>query len=325
MPFPVLKPLLVSAAVLIAGLLGLTLVSDSGSRGGKSQTGIDDDSEVPIRGAIVGGACCSPAGRPILYVTDPLGSHLEQLPIGALGGYFPAWAPDGSSIAFTASSGGATGTDIYLLKMEGFQVVQLTDRVGTESAPSWSPDGTQLAFEGSTKGSTSIFVMKADGSLVRQVTSGLGADHAPTWLGRTEIAFNRNLSSNVDLLYSIRSDGTRLTRLTAGRSDLQPVAARTGEKVAFLRKGEKSNSYDVYVLDVPTEGIQRITKGPGDEASLAWSPDGSQIVVCRSGGGDKPPMARTFSLQLLRVEGGSPQHVLTVEHAPCLGLTWKPN
>ena len=103
-----------------------------------------------------------------LWLMQPDGSHQTPLVSGDGAQYFPAWSPDGATLAYT---GGATAnldagpTDICRISLNDGQVTNLTDTEGTsELAPSWSPDGATLAYTSITDDGSTIFVMAADGS-----------------------------------------------------------------------------------------------------------------------------------------------------------------
>ncbi|HIC54184.1 MAG TPA: hypothetical protein EYO97_10165, partial [Gemmatimonadetes bacterium] len=53
---------------------------------------------------------------------------------------YPAWSPDGASIAFAYQG------RIWLVPVEGGVAHQLTSGPGYHSQPSWSPDGRSIAF-----------------------------------------------------------------------------------------------------------------------------------------------------------------------------------
>src|SRR5215212_4025254 len=53
----------------------------------------------------------------------------------------PAWAPDGSKIAFTRNN------QIYLMNADGSGQTRLTSNNGIDTTPAWSPDGRKIAFE----------------------------------------------------------------------------------------------------------------------------------------------------------------------------------
>jgi Tol biopolymer transport system component len=67
--------------------------------------------------------------------------------------YDPAWAPDGSRIAFTSNRGGDYG--IWLVGAEGAaEPSPVATGEGNAYMPSWAPDGTRLAFASSRTGTS---------------------------------------------------------------------------------------------------------------------------------------------------------------------------
>jgi TolB protein len=112
--------------------------------------------------------------------------------------YDPAWAPDGTWLAFAARANGRT--DVFAMRSTTSATgagrigppIQLTS-IGTARAPAFSPDGKQLAFLAIAPGSNSFDLWVADlemdaaGALVpgqpRQITQGmaLDADSGVAW------------------------------------------------------------------------------------------------------------------------------------------------
>ncbi len=74
----------------------------------------------------------------------------------------PAWAPDGSRIAFLHQVGSSGDSQIYVMNADGSNVVQRTNAGWYNPSPPWSPDGTRIAFSSSRYGQYRIYVMRVD-------------------------------------------------------------------------------------------------------------------------------------------------------------------
>lgn len=110
-----------------------------------------------------------------------VGHVLTDLPGGALD---PAWAPDGSWLAFAGRDGYAI--DVYVARPDGSSLTRLTSDGFLARSPAWSPDGQHLAYLSNKTGFFEVFVvdvrLDGSGSLVasnpRQLTQDLHVDAA---------------------------------------------------------------------------------------------------------------------------------------------------
>jgi Tol biopolymer transport system component/uncharacterized protein YraI len=95
-------------------------------------------------------------------------------------GYDPKYSPDGSSIAYDALTGG--NWDVFVMKADGSDVVQLTTDPHADYSPDWSPDGSQLVFVSERDGWSNLYVMNADGASQRALIDTKDvAEESPAW------------------------------------------------------------------------------------------------------------------------------------------------
>lgn len=138
----------------------------------------------------------------------------------------PSWAPDGLSLAFTATTATPDGwqSDIYRIRLSDGRFRRLTFTPRTkEFAPDWSPDGRSIAFtkQNQRQHKFGIAVVRpfAEGLrwLVINPLSGSGyTDVNPSWSPDSQwVAFSRDHGDDpyVDI-YKVRRDGSDVTAVT---------------------------------------------------------------------------------------------------------------
>jgi len=115
---------------------------------------------------------------------------------------------------------------------------------GSSEYPTWSPNGAQIAFQ-----------------------------HIDHRLGPSDDISPRDL-------YVINSDGTEERCLTCDvEKEIHcehPSWAPDSQRL--LASCEVGYDYDLYIVDVTTSTLSKLTDYIGDERYPAWSPDGTQII-----------------------------------------------
>ena len=123
---------------------------------------------------------------------------------------YPAWSPNGASIAFTRDG------DIYTMTSSGAGLARLTTATTEEIEPDWSSNGTQIVYHAGVGITDEIWKMNANGtSQVNLTNNGSLVDEAPVWSpAGDKIAFVRDAFKNAEI-YTMNADGTVPTRITS--------------------------------------------------------------------------------------------------------------
>lgn len=191
--------------------------------------------------------------------------------------------PTGRWMAFS-STRNSRKADIYLQRVNGQSVVQLTNDSGDDVAPTFSPDGKRIAFSSTRGGNWDIYVMDCDGRNVIQVTSGAAQDLYPSFSPDGTRLVYSSLSTQSDQweLWVADLDGGQKRMIGYG---LFPVwsPSKSVDRIAYQRARQRgSRWFSVWTLDLVDGEARRVTEvaSSGNAAVIhpAWSPDGHRMT-----------------------------------------------
>lgn len=116
-----------------------------------------------------------------------------------------------------------------------------------------------------------------------------------------------------DSLYIASPDGSEQTRLTEFAAE-DPSISPDGTRVAFV--SNTNGNMDIYVLDIVTHNVTRVTDAPEKDAAPSWSPDGTRLVFESFRDGN-------FEIYMVNADGSNPIR-LTNDPAGDSSPVWSP-
>jgi dipeptidyl aminopeptidase/acylaminoacyl peptidase len=194
-------------------------------------------------------------------------SAARQITFGERGETQPQWSPDGRMISFLSARGSGTGDDaprpqIYVMRADGGEAWALTESKEGVSAYSWSPDSSRLAFV-----ATDPRAKEEDAALKKRDDERVFEGdfrYAHAWVVEVSTKTATRMS-----------EGTSYT--VSGAPSWSPDSKRFvfgASTTPMLR----DNRRDVYLADVSTRQVEKISTNFGSDTSPKWSPDGSTIA-----------------------------------------------
>ncbi len=193
-----------------------------------------------------------------------------------------------SQIAFASSRSGLP--QLYLVNVNGADLIQLTNMEQGACQPSWSPDGKQLVFISPCSGrgefyetlynQSSLYIINADGTGLKQLTPSPGSDFDPDWSpDGTHIAFT-SVRDGFRQIYSLDVNSGAITLLTNTTNDIdssQPAWSPDGTKIAYTVK--RVGTYQVWAMTATGQEAVQLAHSGQDlwDFLPVWSPDGKFI------------------------------------------------
>ena len=185
----------------------------------------------------------------------------------------PAVSPDGTQIA-TSILG-----KIWIVPFEGGDAVQVTRGIGWDRRPAWSADGRFLAYGHQLRSGTSLVIHNLQTGNVNVIYhSGAGIGHIefdPKGEGLYFVAEGSQYDAH---LWKVSTDGTDPTQLTHTTNwhEWSFALDPEGDRV-FLESGRYGGA-DLYMMNLESKAVERLTRSPANEFSVAWSRDGRTRV-----------------------------------------------
>lgn len=279
---------------VLAGVLVLTCALPASAQ--KRAVTIDDVMDMKVAGSPV----VSPDGMQVLYTVrawEPgtgkdadrrearthiwkvaaAGGTSRQITFSDRGETQPQWSPDGRYISFVSARGAGDGdagpkAQLYLMRADGGEAQKLTDAKESVGAYAWAPSSSTIAYVSQEARSSE--------DEARQKKR----DDARIYEGDFRQA----------QLWSIAVDSHAASKLIDGQSFTvagAPSWSPDSSKLTFAASPTpmiRDDRSDVYVLDIASKQLDKITTNAGPDNSPRWSPDGKTIAYVSEPNANKP-------------------------------------
>lgn len=244
----------------------------------------------------------------------------------------PSFNPAGDKFAFVGPAEKAMGAGVGVAPAGGGppQIIY-RDPSRNILGPQWSPDGQRIifglgvfnaffnGFQGlflkpadRTEGGAQVAIVNADGTGFRQLTSGANNNGFPSMSPDGRRFVYRTFGPEGNGLRVMDIDTNKTTKVSDGYDNF-PLWSPRGDLILFSRLAE--GDYELFTAKPDGTGVNRLTRSKGNDAHMAWSPDGTRIAFASTRLGFKDEMTYTDAPQpygeifVMRADGSDVQQL----------------
>jgi tricorn protease len=228
----------------------------------------------------------------VLSLAGPLGAD-EPAATTILLAESPSLSPDGERLVF------AWRGDVWLAASTGGPARRLTSHPAVDRGPRFSPDGTRVAFTSARTGADQVHVLDLAGGEPVQVTRHTEGSVLQDWFpGGTALL----VLGKRDHEHEHPERFFRVPAAAGGREELlldawgyEGALSPDGTRLAFVRHGtgpyrkgyRGAAAAQVWVAELATQTLTRVSEGPHDERWPLWHPDGRRLWIVSQADGTR--------------------------------------
>lgn len=223
------------------------------------------------------------SGRPFATPVDGA-DNFAQITFTQEGADFdPTISPNGEWVAFASTRHRET-SDIYLQRVNGTVVTQLTDDPSNDMMPNFSPDGNKVAFASDRTGNWNIYIIDINGGKSVQVSRGSGDELHPSFSpdGKQLVYCSFGSRSGQWEMHIVNVDNPTAPRFIG--YGLFPNWSPVDNTILFQRARQRGTKwFSAWTIDIDQNGeavrpSEIVASANAAIITPSWSPDGERIV-----------------------------------------------
>lgn len=194
----------------------------------------------------------------------PVLAAINRLTINTIEETNPTLTADGSYMAFSSNG------KIEMMRFDGQERQELVPADNSSNvAPAISPDGKFVAFMSNRTGANELWLVNTATKELRQLTKDSGAIGGINWSASSQrIVFTTTATTSKLTGIALAEVATGAVQVLTEAGDGEAAISPDGTRIVFT--SNRSGDPELYLLNLTTNAVQRLTNNPGPDGSAAF-------------------------------------------------------